>query len=105
MLDTTRNSFLKCQLSYFALANIRLHKYDSFLRFILLLSGNINVNPSATIVNNESIPLNTLSFYNGELMNRICRPNATVLTITTNVTIPNGRFSNKKLVYFTFEYQ
>ena len=47
-----------------ALANIQLHRYDSFLRFILLLSGNINVTPSPITVNNNSIPLNTLPFRN-----------------------------------------
>ena len=32
--DSTRNSFLRSQLSYFPPANIRLHRYDSFFRFI-----------------------------------------------------------------------
>ena len=41
--DSTRNSFLRCQLSYFALANIRLHRYHSFFTFTLLPSGDINV--------------------------------------------------------------
>ena len=50
--------------SYFALANIRLHRYDSFFRFILLLSGDINVNLGPTAVTNNSIPLNTLPFHN-----------------------------------------
>ena len=62
--DSTRNSFLRCQLSYFALANIRLHRFDSFLLFILLFSGDINVNPGPTTVTNNSIPLNTLPFHN-----------------------------------------
>ena len=39
------------------------HRYDSFFRLILLLSGD-NVNPGPTLVNNNSIPLNTLSFHN-----------------------------------------
>ena len=66
--DSTRNSFLRCQLSNFALANIRVHRYDSFFRFILLLSGNINVNLGPTTVTNNSIPLNTLPFHNcGEI--------------------------------------
>ena len=56
------NSFLRCQLSYFPLANIRLHRYDSFFRFILLLSGDININPGPTTVTNNSIPLSTLPF-------------------------------------------
>ena len=57
-----KNSFLRCQLSYFPLANIRLHRYDSFFRFILLLSGDININPGPTTVTSNSIPLNTLPF-------------------------------------------
>ena len=64
MQDSTWNSFLRCQLSYFGLANILLHRYDSFFRFILLLSGNVNVNPGPTTVTNNSIPLNTLPFHN-----------------------------------------
>ena len=35
IVDKTRNSLLRCKLSYFALTNIRLHRYDSFFRFIL----------------------------------------------------------------------
>ena len=56
--------FLSCQLSYFALANIRLHRYDSFFRFILLLLGDIKVNPGPTSVTNNIIPLDTLPFHN-----------------------------------------
>ena len=37
--DSTRSIFLRRQFTYFALASIRLHTYDSFLRFILLLLG------------------------------------------------------------------
>ena len=55
---------MRCQLSYFAFANIRLHSYDSFFRFILLLSCDVNVDPGPTTVNNNKIPLNALSFYN-----------------------------------------
>ena len=58
------NSFLRCQLFYVPLANIRLHRYDSFFRFILLLSGDININRGSTSVTNNSIPLNTLPFRN-----------------------------------------
>ena len=35
IVDKTRNSLLRCKRSYFALTNIRLHRNDSFLRFIL----------------------------------------------------------------------
>ena len=58
MLDITRNLLLRCQLSYFYQANIKLHQYDSFFRFTLSLCGDININPSPTTVNDNKIPLN-----------------------------------------------
>ena len=64
ILDVTKSSFLRCQLSYFALENFRLHRYVSFFMFILLLSGEININPGPTTVNNNKFPLNALPFYN-----------------------------------------
>ena len=64
ILDITKNSFLRCQLSYFALANIRLHRYNSFFRFILLLSCDINVNPGPATVNDNKVPLKALPIYN-----------------------------------------
>ena len=70
MQGLTQNSFLICQFSYFAKANIPLLTYDSFFRFILLLSGSINVNLGPTTVNNNRISLNTLPFHNcGEPVN------------------------------------
>ena len=63
--DITQNKFLRCQLSYFALANIRLHRYDSSSRFILLLQDDMNLNPDSTNVYNNNIPLNILPFYKG----------------------------------------
>ena len=63
ILDIITNRFLRCQFSCFTLPNIHLHKYDSFFRFILLLSGDINVNPDSTTVNNNNVPLNALPFY------------------------------------------
>ena len=39
-------------------------EHDSFFRFILLLSGDINVNPGPTTENNDEISLSTVSFYN-----------------------------------------
>ena len=45
ILEIKQNSFLRCQIFYFALANIRLRRYDSLPRFISLLSGDITVNP------------------------------------------------------------
>ena len=61
--DSTRNSFLTCQILYFALAIFRLHRYDSFFRFLLLVLGDINVSTGLTTVTNNSIPLNTLPFH------------------------------------------
>ena len=52
-----KNSFLICQVSYFALVNIWLYWYDSYSRLILLLSYNINVNSGPTIINKNKIPL------------------------------------------------
>ena len=57
MLDIARNILLKCHLSYFYQANIKLHQYDSFSRFNLSLCGDININPSTTTVNDNKIPL------------------------------------------------
>ena len=56
--------FLKMANFLLALANIQLHRYDSFGWFILLLLGNINVTPGPVTVNNNSIPFNTLPFHN-----------------------------------------
>ena len=64
--DTRFNTeqFLRGQFFYFSLANIRLNRYDSFFRFILLLSGDINFKPVPTTVTNNIILLNTLPFHN-----------------------------------------
>lgn len=63
IIDLVRDSFLRCQLSYFSLGQIRLHRYGSFFRFTLLLLGNLNVNPASTTVNDNSIPLIILLFH------------------------------------------
>ena len=62
--DITWNIFLRCQLSYFALANIPFDIYDSFLRIFLFLLGDTNINPGPTTVNNNKTPLNIVPFYN-----------------------------------------
>ena len=54
ILDITYHNSFRCQLSYFALTNIQLHKY-SFFRFILLLLGAININLGQTTLNNNEI--------------------------------------------------
>ena len=92
ILDITTNIFLGCQLSFFALANIRLHRYNSFFRLILLLSVDINVNPGPTKVNNNKVPLHVLPFSNCDEPTL----NAIVLTTPKNLTIPSGIFSKKK---------
>ena len=63
IIDLVRDSFLRCQLSYFSLGQIRLHRYGSFFRFTLLLLGILNVNPASTTVNDNSIPLIILLFH------------------------------------------
>ena len=92
--DSTRNSSLRCQLSYFALANILLRRYDSFFTFTLLPSGDINFKQGPTTVTNNSIPLNTLPFHNcGEpTMPSECNN----LGCYKHMTIPNERFFLKQ---------
>ena len=108
--DSTRNSFLRYQLSYFALANIRLHRYDSFFRvfffflFILLFSGDINVSPGPTTITNNGIHLNTLPFHNcGEpTIPSECN------SFGCYKAHDNSKWKNffeKGLAYFTSEYQ
>ena len=55
-LNLIRNSFLRCQHSYFALANIWLYRYDSLFQFHLLLLGVIY----CSTVNKYTVPLHTL---------------------------------------------
>ena len=64
MLDLTRNIFLRRQRSYFALANIWLHRNDSHFQFYLLLSYIMEVNPDSTTVNNCSIALHNFPVNN-----------------------------------------
>ena len=63
-LDLTQYSISRCRLPYFALANIRLHRYDTFFRFILLFSCDENINSGPTSAINNTIPLYTLPFHN-----------------------------------------
>ena len=51
-------NFLLCSSKY------RLHRYDSFFRLALLLSGYMNVKSGPTTVKNNKLPLNVLLFYN-----------------------------------------
>ena len=47
-------------LYYYALSKVHLHKHKSYIRIILLLSGDINLNPGPNVdvlpVSNESFP-------------------------------------------------
>ena len=87
-MDITQNIFLRCQLSYFAPANIWLNRL-----------GDINVNPDATAVNSDNISVNT--FHLITAVNKLCCPNTIVLIVTKNMAIPNGIYSAKELAYFT----
>ena len=105
--DSTWNSFLSYQLSYFALANIRLHRYDSFsglFFFFLLFLGDINVSPGPTTITNNGIHLNTLLFHNcGEpIIPSECN------SFGCYKAHDNSKWKNlfeKGLAYFTSEYQ
>ena len=50
-------------LSYYALSKVHLHKHQSYFRIILLLSGDINLNPGP---NADVLPFSNESFYNDE---------------------------------------
>ena len=102
--DSTQSNFLRCYLSYIALENIRLHRYDSFFRLILLFSAYINVNPGPNTVTNNSIPLNILPFHNcGEpTMPSKCNSSGCYI-VHDNFKL---KIFKKKGFYFsTFEYQ
>ena len=50
-------------LSYYALSKAHLHKHKSYFRYILLLSGDINLNPGP---NADALPFSNESFSNDE---------------------------------------
>ena len=104
ILDITTNIFLGCQLSFFALANIRLHRYNSFFRLILLLSVDINVNPGPTKVNNNKVPLHVLPFSNCDEPTINSKCDSSDYTKQLNNSKWNI-FEKKGLAYFTFECQ
>ena len=54
---------------YLLLAAIRLHMYDLFFRFILLLLDSANIRPGPATVSDNSIPLNTLPYLNCDVSN------------------------------------
>ena len=49
--------------SYYALSKVDLHKHKSYFRIILLLSGDINLNPGP---NADALPFSNESFSNDE---------------------------------------
>ena len=63
IVDITRNSFSRCQLSYFSQVNNPLHRCYSLFRFTLSLSGDINVKPSPTTESINKTLLNIFPFY------------------------------------------
>ena len=98
-LNLIRNSFLRCQHSYFALANIWLYRYDSPFQFHLLLLGVIY----CSTVNNYTVPLHTLPSNN---YNEPAMPTEyNSFDCCRRTTIPNRRFFKKVLTYFKFEYR
>ena len=54
-----------------------------------------------TTANNENAPSSTIPFDNCDEPAMPSKYD----TVTTNMKIPNGRFSKKGFGYFTFEYQ
>ena len=50
-------------LSYYALSKVHLHKHKSYFRYILLLSGDINLNSGP---NADALPFSNGSFSNDE---------------------------------------
>ena len=75
-----------------------------FFKSFLLLLGDGNINPGPSTVSSDSIPSNTLPSDNCEESNMPFE--YTVTKIATNYkSIPNERFSKKRLRCFTFECQ
>ena len=103
MLDITQNSFLKFQFSYYTFSNIQSHRYDSFFRFILLLLGDINVNPGQTTLNNNKIPLNTPPFYNCNEPTMSSECNSSDCYKEHDNSIED--FRKKRFAYFTLDHQ
>ena len=80
------------------IANVQLHRYDSFFRFISLFASNINVKPGPAIVNNNKISLNILPFYNYDEPTMPFKGNKEHKDSKWNIF-------KKELVYFASEYQ
>ena len=63
MMQAIEKSKTKKFLSYYALPKIHLHKHKSYFKFILLLSGDINLDPGP---NANVLPFSNESFCNDE---------------------------------------
>lgn len=79
-------------------ANVQLHRYNSFFRFILLFVSDVNVKPGPTIVNNNKISLNILPFYNYDEPTMPFKGNKKHDYSKWNIL-------KKELACFAFEYQ
>ena len=63
MIQAIEKSKLTKFLSYYTLTRVHSHKHKSYFRIILLLSGDINLNPGSSAV---VLPLSNESFSNDE---------------------------------------
>ena len=63
IMQATEKSVTTKFLSYYALSKVHLHKHKSYFRYILLLSGDINLNPRP---NADTLPFSNESFSNDE---------------------------------------
>ena len=63
-LEQIEKNILRKRLSQDALSKVHLNKYKSYFKFILLLSGDINLNPGPTNPKRNDILWELLSFHN-----------------------------------------
>ena len=92
MIQAIEKSKLTKFLSYYTLTKVHSHKHKSYFRIILLLSGDINLNPGSSAV---VLPLSNESFSNDEdgnlnfekwgiLKRKVCISFTSILTSTKN---------------------
>ena len=63
-LEQIEKNILRKRLSQDALSKVHLNKYGSYFKFILLLSGDINLNPGPTTPKRNDILWELFSFHN-----------------------------------------
>ena len=63
-LEQIEKKILRKRLSQDALSKVHLNKYGSYFKFILLLSGDINLNPGPTAPKRNDILWELLPFHN-----------------------------------------